>query len=196
MLIGLTNYSRYGNYSPSPSDTYTILVPQHVVQQIPIYQSQLKTALSAKDPNAIPRIFGSEISATDATQTGAFIKTMNFLGGAAISAIDSTVAKAIDTFKSLLSVYDVCIVLKTEALEQAVLDRMSGYSFPNTDTFIDFAREIYGDTGPNKRTVDSPVGKVVKQKIAVQLVKSSSKRFGVLSTELLEIIMKNLTGWA
>lgn len=172
MLIGLVKApvpARYGrNYATTPNtaDTYTILVSQHVVQQIPIYKSLLKEALSTKDPNEIPKIYISEVPATDVIQASAFIKTMNFLGGAAVPAVNTIGARAIDTLKSLLAVYDVCVVLKTEALEQAVLDRMAGYHYPNTDTFVEIAREVYGNTGPKQRAVDSSIGKLVKSKLA------------------------------
>jgi hypothetical protein len=96
----------------------------------------------------------------------------------------------------------MCIVLKTAALERAVLDHLGTYHYPHSNVFIDFARDIYGDTGPKKRAVDSSIGRVIKIKLAALLprllkdgdVKRITAMGGVLSTELLEVTIKHFSG--
>lgn len=80
--------------------------------------------------------------------------------------------------QSLLTVYDVRTELQTEALEHAVLLHLADYGYPKLDTFIAFAREVYGDTGSKKREVDSLVGKAVKLKLAALLRCVCCKRYG------------------
>jgi hypothetical protein len=99
-------------------------------------------------------------------------------------------------------VYDVCIILQTEGLEHAVLDHISKYQYPELKTFIHFAREVYGDSGSEKRAVSSSVGKIVNFKLTALfprlLQEGGVKRItgvgGILSTELLEVTIKHFAG--
>jgi hypothetical protein len=207
MLIGLvksTNVLHGGVFQveQDSKDVYTILVPQYTVQQIPIYKSQLEGALRTKHPNEIPKIFALEVPPADTAQANTFIKTLSFIGGTPLPAFDTAGVRPTDTLNALLAVYDMCIVLNTAALERAVLDHLAAYHYPHSNAFIDFARDIYGDTGSKKRAVDSSIGRVIKSKLAVLLprllkdgdVKRITAMGGVLSTELLEATIKHLSG--
>jgi hypothetical protein len=77
--------------------------------------------------------------------------------------------REVGSLKSLLGVYEVCIELQTAVFERAVFNRMANYQYPNMDTLVAFAREVYGDTASEKRVVDSSVGQVVKAKLTTFL---------------------------
>jgi hypothetical protein len=207
MLIGLvksTNVLHKGVFhvEQDSKDVYTILVPQYTVQQIPIYKFQLENALRTKPPDEIPKIFALEVPPADTAQANTFVKTLSFIGGTPLPAFDAAGVRPTDTLNALLAVYDMCIVLKTAALERAVLDHLGTYHYPHSNVFIDFARDIYGDTGPKKRAVDSSIGRVIKIKLAALLprllkdgdVKRITVMGGVLSTELLEVTIKHFSG--
>jgi hypothetical protein len=176
-----------------------ILVPQHILERIPFYTSELESALRTTGPNGIPTIMDAKIP--DAGEE-AFIKTIDFIGGTPLPEIDATESQDIETLKSLLAVYDVCIELQTEELEQAVLDHISNNQYPKLQSFVDFAREVYGDSGPKKRAVDSSIGKAVKLKLTTLFprllqggdVKRITGVGGILSTELLEVTIKHFAG--
>jgi len=176
-----------------------ILVPQHILQKIPFYKPELDTALSTTGPNGIPTITDAKIPGASEE---AFVKTIDFIGGTPLSEIDAKGSQDIETLKSLLAVYDVCVELQTEELEQAILDHFSNYQYPKLQSFIDFAREFYGDVGPKKRAEDSSIGKIVKLKLTALfprlLREGDVKRItgvgGILSTELLEVTIKHFAG--
>ena len=191
---------KWGRTDSTPCiDNTSILVPQHIMQKIPFYKRDLQSALSKTCPNEITTI--TNVKIPEAGEE-AFIKTINFLGGTPLPAINVTGTEDIDTLMCLLDVYDVYVELQTKELEQAVLDCVSRYQYPKLETFVDFAREVYGDLGPKKRAVDSPIGKVVKLKLTALfprlLQKGDVKRMtamgGVLSTELLEVTIKYYSG--
>lgn len=70
------------------------------------------------------------------------------------------------------------------------------------DIFINFAREVYGDTGNKKRAADSPVGEVIHLMLRIflpQMMQDGtalriSAMGGVLSAQLLDITIKKLSG--
>lgn len=177
----------------------SILVPQHILQNVPFHKSELESALSTTGPNGIPTIKDANIPGAGEE---AFIKTIDFLGGTPLPAIDAPGSQDIETLKSLLAVYDVCIELQTEELEQAVLDHISNYQYHKLKSFIDFARHAYGDLGPKKRAVDSSIGKAVKLKLTTLFPRlmqgGDAKRITgvgeILSTELLEVTIKHFAG--
>lgn len=128
--------------------------------------------------------------------------TLIFLGGTPLPVIGAAGTQDIDTLKSLLTMYDVCTELQIEALEHAVLGQLADYDFPELDTSVAFAREVYGDTGSKKREVDFSIGKAVKLKLAALLLrllqeggaKDVTAKGGVLCTELLEVTIKHFAG--
>lgn len=196
----MSKTDKYGRVTSDACVTNTsILVPQHILQHVPFYKSELESALSTTGPNGIPTITDAKIPGVGEE---AFIKTIDFLGGTPLPAIDAPSSQDIETLKSLLAVYDVCIELQTEELEQAVLDHISTYQYPKLKSFIDFARHAYGDLGPKKRAVDSSIGKVIKLKLTALFprllqggdVKRITGVGGVLSTELLEVTIKHFAG--
>lgn len=198
----MSKKDRFGYVTTSPcTDNTSILVPQHILQKVPFYKSELETALSATGPDGIPTIKNAKIP--DAGEEP-FIKAIDFIGGTPLPAIDAPGAQDIETLKSLLAVYDVCIELQTEELEQAVLSHISDHQYPKLKSFVEFARQVYGDVGSKKRTVNSSIGKVIKLKLTVLLPRllqeGEEKRVtamgGVLSTELLEVIVKYYSGVA
>lgn len=100
---------RYSRTTTVPCTKNTsILIPQHILEKIPFYTSDLESALSATDHNGIPTILNAKIPSADEE---AFIKAIDFIGGTAIPSTDATGAQDIETLKSLLAVYDVCIKL-------------------------------------------------------------------------------------
>lgn len=162
----MTEYTSYHGRNANSSTTRTsetrILVPQHILQKVPFYKSELESALITKSSNGIPKIKDAKFPSSGQE---AFITTLNFLGGTPLPVIGADDTQDIDTLKSLLAVYDVCIELQTEALEHAVLSHLAAYDYPRLDNFVDFAREVYGDTGSKTREVESSIGKVVKRKL-------------------------------
>jgi hypothetical protein len=98
--------------------------------------------------------------------TSAFIQTVKYLSGTPLPAMWP---REVGSLKSLLGVYEVCIELQTAVFERAVFNRMANYQYPNMDTLVAFAREVYGDTASEKRVVDSSVGQVVKAKLTAFL---------------------------
>jgi hypothetical protein len=199
-LEKVTEHTSYhGRYSTTRITEVSILVPQHILQKVPFYKSELESALSTKTPNGIPKIKDAKFPATGKEP---FITTLNFLGGTPLPIIGAAGTQDIDTLKSLLPVYDVCKELQTEALEHAVLSHLADYDYPKLDIFVAFAREVYGDTGSKKREVDSSIGKAVKLKLAALLprsfqegvAKNITAKDGVLCTELLEVTIKHFSG--
>jgi hypothetical protein len=197
MLLSLKKRTGYGGSSHIAS----IFVPQHILQQIPAYASRLGSALATKDRNDIPAIVDEGLlSAVE--EPHPLIKAINFLSGAPLPKIGDAGANDSITLSSLLSVYDVCIALEVNALREAILDHMSTCKYATWDIFINFAKEVYGDTGKKKRAPDSPVGKVIKLELTdflPQLMQDGtaqriSAMGGVLSAQLLEITIKHLSG--
>jgi len=205
-LVALKHNTRYISYhgrhsssTATQTTTTLFLVPQHILEKIPFYKSELESALSTKVTNQVPKIKDAKFPGAGQE---AFITTINLLGGTPLPVIDATESQDIDTLKSLLTVYDVCMELQTEALEHAVLDHMSDYQYPKLDTFVAFAREVFGDTGLEKRAVDSSIGKVIKRKLVELLprllqegdAKKIIEMGGVLSTELFDVVVGNSSG--
>lgn len=171
------------------------------MQKIPFYKVDIQSTLSKTSPNGITTIRNAKIPSAGEE---AFIKTINFLGGTPLPALNTAGTEDIETLRSLLSVYDVCVELQIKGLEQTVLYHMSKYQYPKLEAFVTFAREVYGDLGSKKRAVDSSIGKLVKVKLAALYPRLSQKgdvkritaMGGVLSTELLEVTIKYYSGVA
>lgn len=192
-------HGRNANWSTIRTTETRILVPQHILQKIPFYKYELESALSTKSPSGIPKIKDAKFPSTGQE---AFITTLNLLGNTPLPVIGAAETQDIDTLKSLLAVYDVCMELQTGALERAVLGHLASYDYPKLDTFVAFAREVYGDTGSKKREVESSIGKVVKRKLTELLprllqegeAKEITSKGGILCTELLEVTIKHFSG--
>jgi hypothetical protein len=197
MLLNLKRKLNYG----TPTHVASIFVPQHILQRISVYERQIHGALATKDRNQVPTIT-DEVLLGVIEQPAAPIKAIDFLDGAPLPNIGEAGADDNITLSSLLGVYDVCIELQIKTLEEAILGHMSSCTYATWDTFIKFAKEVYGDTGKKKRAVDSSVGKVVKLKLTAFLprlmqdgtAQRISAMSGVLSAQLLEITIKHFSG--
>lgn len=197
ILLSLKKKTGYGDASHVAS----IFVPQHILQQIPVYASRLGAALNTKDRNHIPTIIDEQLlSAVE--QPDPLIKAINFLSGAPLPKIGDSGANDSTTLSSLLGVYDVCIALQIKALRENILEHMSTCKYVTWDIFINFAKEVYGDTGNKKRPADSPIGKVIQLKLTAFLpgmmqdgtAKRISAMGGALSAQLFDITIKQLSG--
>jgi hypothetical protein len=177
----------------------SILVPLYVLQKIPLYKSELEAALGTTTSHGIPTIKDVRLPAAG---INGFIKTINFLGGTPLPSIDAAGSEDIEILKSLLTVYNVCIELQIEQLAHAVLAHMETYQYPKLKTFIDFAREVYGDTGSKKHAVDSVIGKAFKFKLTELFprlleggdVQRINAMGGVLNIELFDVASKHFAG--
>ena len=197
ILLSLKKKTSYSGASHVAS----IFVPQHILQQIPVYESSFVGALDTKDRNHIPTITDEQLlSAVE--QPDPLIKAINFLSGAPTPKIGDSGAYDSTTLSSLLGVYDVCIALEIKPLRDNILEHMSSCKYVTWDIFINFAKEVYGDTGNKKRAADSPVGKVIQLKLTAFLpqmmqdgtAQRISAMGGVLSAQLLDITIKQLSG--
>ena len=112
------------------------MVPQQILQEIPVYKSTLESDLNTTDANGVPTMTNAKIPSAGEK---AFVKAINFVGGTPLPVLEATEDRDIETLKSLLAVYDVCIEFQIEALEHAILDRMTKHEYPKLKTFIDFA---------------------------------------------------------
>ena len=197
MLLSLKRKQQYGGSSHVAS----IFIPQQTLQRIPVYEFKVGRVLATKDRNDVPTIIDEALlSAMEDPST--LVKTINFLGGAPLPNIGDAGADDNRTLSSLLGVYDVCIELKIKALEEAILGHISSCTYATWDIFIKFAKEVYGDTGKKKRTVDSSIGRVIKLKLTAFLpslmqdgtTQRVSAVGGVLSAQLLDITIKHFSG--
>jgi hypothetical protein len=175
----------------------SILVPLHILQKTPLYKSELEDALRTTASYNVPTI---KVVRFPAEGQKTFIKTINFLGGTPLPSLDAAGSEDIDILKSLLTVYNVCLELQTEELAHAVLAHIESYQYSKLQTFIDFAREVYGDTGSEKHAVDSIIGKAFKPKLTELFphllqggdVQRINAMGGVLNIELFDIATKHL----
>lgn len=154
---------RYGTETRTTSIT-SFFVPQYAMEQLDRYKSALQTALSNDDPTEAP-IVKDEEYISQGHSTKALQNTIDYVGGAPLPALNTDKAAAI--LRSLLDVYDVCEYLNVKSLEDAILNHIKVCEDLPLEVFVKFAAIVYGDNCSTQRARESPIGKLIQQKLTV-----------------------------
>jgi hypothetical protein len=175
-------------------------IPEHVVRQIPKYNALLGRATPAEQVEGDP-----DFKDNTTHNHRAFVQTIECVGGASLRPLTGSEEEVKATLMSLLGMYGVSVALEIETLQDAVLSHIETCPNLPVETFLDFARLAYDgnqQTDMEPHETDSPIGKLIKRKLAVllpQLLQNGTAQRikaegGTLSTELLEVMIEHFSG--